>query len=156
MLRYWFGGATPGRPSSHFLEPSHPDHIPARCPRAECRDGRCRGNRLERSEDGKEYSLHVPHSKTKPGLISFPLAPSMWVWMEVWTQWCWKIVAKGSTTSLFCTLATGVPFTDSNLTKFFQVTLQAAMPATALHLGGYHCHIALMAFSILMRRSGST
>lgn len=151
MLRYWFGGATPGRPSSHFLELSHPDHIPASCSRAECRNARCRGNRLERSDDGKEYILYVPHSKTNPGLISFPLGPSMWVWMEVWTQWCWKIVAKGNTTTLFCTLANGIPFTDSNLTRFFQVGLGLiVLPATTINLygcnmaGPCHCIIQLL------------
>ncbi len=133
IFRYWFGGATPGRPSSHLAELSHPDHIPASCPRVECRDGACRGNRLERSEDGEEYILIVPHSKTQPGLISFPLCPSMWVWMEVWTRWCWSIVAKGNTSRLFCTLVNGLPFSDSNLTKFFQVGKPAML---ALHLHG--------------------
>lgn len=57
------GNITPVRPY-WLCSCIHPDHRPARCPFAHCKQKGCRGNAIVRSTDGQSYSLVVPHHKT--------------------------------------------------------------------------------------------
>lgn len=56
-----------------------------------------------------------------PDIITFPLPPTMWVWMHVWTRYAWYVLAAKDTTSLYCTLDKGVPISPSRLTSLFKV-----------------------------------
>ena len=97
MLASFYGHVTPHRPS-WLVSLTHPDHLSGRCGAAQCRQQGCSGNRLERAADGN-YTLVVPHHKTSttssgPTIITYPLPPSMFIWMDVWLLWCWPMFAK--------------------------------------------------------------
>lgn len=99
MLSCWMGHLTPWRPE-WFANLCHPDHWPESCPHGGCNVVGCRGNGLRRSADGRQYSLHVHHHKTSDNSsvrdrapITYPLPPSLFIWMDVWCCWCWPVVA---------------------------------------------------------------
>lgn len=167
ILASFYGHVTPHRPS-WLVSLTHPDHLSGRCGAAQCRQQGCSGNRLERAADGN-YTLVVPHHKTSttssgPTLITYPLPPSMFIWMDVWLLWCWPLFAKQAsvsqpaavaaavmlaatvhskwlltfshshvllqgTTTVFCTLAEGVPISPSRLTQLMNVSRRPLPPA---------------------------
>jgi hypothetical protein len=92
-LSFWFGHTTPHRPSE-MCTLLHPDHIPASCPVAGCKIDKCRGNRFERSRDGKVYELVLPHTKNNKSVpIFYPLPSSMFIWADLHLTWAWPIIA---------------------------------------------------------------
>lgn len=99
MLCCWMAHLTPWRPE-WFASVCHPDHWPARCPLAHCQVPGCRGNGVRRSADGQQYSLVIPHHKTSDNSsvrdrppITYPFPPTMFPWVEVWSRWCWPLIA---------------------------------------------------------------
>lgn len=110
QLSCWLGHMTPWR-AEWFAELVHPDHWPERCPFGECRRLGCRGDGVRRSADGLTYHLVVEHHKTSDNSgtrdrapIYYPFPPSLFVWVDVWTRWCWPLIAA-QVCDLFCAAA---------------------------------------------------
>lgn len=99
MLCCWMGHLTPWRPE-WFANFCHPDHWPEVCPHGGCNIPDCKGNGVRRSGDGREYILVASHHKHSDNSkvrdkapIIYPLPPSMFLWMDVWSKYCWPLLA---------------------------------------------------------------
>lgn len=99
MLCCWMGHLTPWRPE-WFSNFAHPAHWPDHCSIGGCTVPDCCGNGVKLSPDGQRYILVASHHKHSDNSstrnqqpISYPFPPSMFVWMDVWCQFCWPIIA---------------------------------------------------------------
>ena len=99
MLCCWMGHLTPWRPE-WFANFAHPEHWPSSCPHGGCTIPDCKGNGVRYNPARRQYILVASHHKHSDNSsirdkapISYPFPSSLFIWMDVWCNFCWPILA---------------------------------------------------------------